>query len=77
MEGQRMTSEETHVAKAVEETIRVHGPNAPLTIARAAIRAVDIYRMQTASTDDRPSHGFRFPPVERNGTVERDDGERV
>ena len=72
-----MTNEETHVAKVVEETIRVHGPNAPLTIARAAIRAIDIYRTQNAPKDNQRSYGFRFPAVERARAVERDDGERL
>jgi hypothetical protein len=70
-----MTNEETHVAKAVEETIRVHGPNAPLTIARAAIRAVDIYRMQNAPKDSQQGYGFRFPAVERARQMESDESE--
>jgi hypothetical protein len=60
-----MSSEESCAAKAVEDAIRVHGPNAPLTIARAVIRAVDTYRFQKATPDREQNYEFRFPTVER------------
>ena len=60
-----MSGEESCAAKAVEDAIRVHGPNAPLTIARAVIRAVDTYRSRNAAPDREQNHEFRFPSVVR------------
>lgn len=60
-----MSGEESCAAKAVEDAIRVHGPNAPLTIARAVIRAVETYRSQNSPPDRGQTYEFRFPTVVR------------
>jgi hypothetical protein len=60
-----MSGEESCAAKAVEDAIRMYGPKAPLTIARAVIRAVDIYRSQNANPVQAQHLEFKFPAVVR------------
>lgn len=68
----QMTDEESYVARAVEDAIRAHGPNAPLTVARAAIRALDLYRTRSGVTDRPAASDFTFPTVERTGPTVRE-----
>jgi hypothetical protein len=64
-----MSGEESQAAQAVEDAIRMHGPNAPLTIARAVIRAVDAFRSRNAAPARDQHYEFRFPAVERSAST--------
>jgi hypothetical protein len=72
-----MSGEESCAAKAVEDAIRMYGPKAPLTIARAVIRAIDIYRSQNASPVQAQNLEFKFPAVVRIASAQDEHVDRA